>query len=318
MTMYTRSDALRVRDRLLGGLEDIAAHSWRGGSHQLNIIVAGGGATGVEMAGAIAEMKQAMITRLFPELSTTAIKVTLVELGDSLLAPFDERLQRYAHRQLIKRGVEVRLNTEITAIQHDRVELGNHASVPADLVVWAAGMTGHQRVGAWDLPLSSNRRIIVDDDLRVQGCDRVFAVGDAAITPDHPLAQLAQPAMQMGGHAARQITRLHHDEATKPFRYRNKGTLATIGGRAAIVQLPFGLKITGLIAWMIWVVLHLWFLLGSRNRVTTFVNLMYRYVLWPRVTPAIVGELRRSEGGTDSRNGARREVDTEGAQRRVA
>ncbi|MFI7061634.1 NAD(P)/FAD-dependent oxidoreductase [Kribbella sp. NPDC050124] len=288
MAMYTRADALAVRDRLFSGLETLAGRST--GEDALNIVVVGGGATGVEMAGAIAELKQTMLSRTFPELDESRVKVTLVEMADALLPPFHERLQGYTYRQLVKRGVDVRLGTAISAAHEDRVDLEGGATWPADIVVWAAGMTGGAR-DAWGLPIGPGRRIIVGDDLRVPGLDNVFAVGDAAINRTNPMAQLAQPAIQMGKHAARQIVRLERGKPTKPFRYLDKGIMATVGNRSAVVQLPFGPRITGALAWLTWVLLHIWFLLGGRNRIGTLVNLAYQYLLWPRRAGAIIGDI---------------------------
>jgi NADH dehydrogenase len=290
MSMYTRSDALGVRDAIFGGLEKIAGES-RTGTGRFNVVVVGGGATGVEMAGAIAELKHAMLTPTFPELDPAEVNVILVEMMDALLLPFHQKLQQYAYRQLVKRGVDVRLGTAISEVHKDRVDLKDGSSLRADLVIWAAGISGYPGLEDWGLPIGKGGRVVVGDDLRVEGRDRIFAVGDAAINPDKPAPQLAQPAMQMGVHAVRQITRLQKGQQTEPFRYRDKGILATIGNRAAVVQLSVGPKITGVLAWVAWVALHLWFLLGGRNRVETMINLAFRYAIWPRQAGAIIGDI---------------------------
>ncbi|SDS89046.1 NAD(P)/FAD-dependent oxidoreductase [Microlunatus soli] len=290
MSMYTRVDALRVRDAIFGGLEKIAGDSDTG-TGSFTVIVVGGGATGVEMAGAIAELKHAMLTPTFPELNPAEVNVILVEMTGALLPPFDRHLQQYALRQLIKRGVDVRLNTAIASVAKDHVELKDGSAVPADLVVWAAGISGYPDSQEWGLPIGKGGRIVIGDDLRVQDQDRIFAVGDTAINPDHPQAQLASPAIQMGQHAARQIVRLTRSESTEPFRYHDRGIMATIGNQSAVVQLSTGQRITGPLAWFAWVALHLWYLLGGRNRVQTLINLAYRYLIWPRQTGVIIGDV---------------------------
>jgi len=290
MSMYTRPDALKVRDAIFGGLEKIAGQSTTG-TGKFTIVVVGGGATGVEMAGAIAELKSAMLTPTFPELNPSEVNVILVEMLDALLLPFEKKLQQYAFRQLIKRGVDVRLKTAISEVAHDHVELKDGTRIPADLVIWAAGVAGYPEVADWGVPLGKGGRIVVDDDLRIHGRDLEFAVGDAAIDPDHPVAQLASPAIQMGTHAAHQIVRLEQGQSTEPFHYRDKGIMATIGNKTAVVQLWNGTKITGFPAWAAWVALHLWYLLGGRNRVETMINLVYRYLIWPSQTAAIVGDI---------------------------
>ncbi|HEY9291119.1 MAG TPA: NAD(P)/FAD-dependent oxidoreductase [Microlunatus sp.] len=298
LSMYTRAEALRVRDAIFGGLEKIAGES-ETGTGRFTVVVVGGGATGVEMAGAIAELKHAMLTPTFPELNPSEVNVILVEMTETLLPPFARSLQKYALRQLIKRGVDVRLQTAIAEVAKDHVRLKDDSTIRADLVVWAAGVAGFSEVSDWGLPTGRGGRVIINDDLQVRDHDRIYAVGDAAINPDAPVAQLAPPAMQMGTHAARQVVRRVKNQPTEPFRYHDKGILATIGNRSAVVQLSGGLKITGALAWVAWVALHLWYLLGGRNRVETLINLAYRYVIWPRQTGAIVGDIARPPSQTD-------------------
>jgi NADH dehydrogenase len=215
----------------------------------------------------------------------------LVEMTDALLLPFDKKLQEYARRQLIKRGVDVRLGTAIEKVHEDRVDLKDGNSIRADLVIWAAGVAGHPVIQGWGLPTGKGGRIVINDDLRVRDHDRIFAVGDTAVNPDNPVPMLAQPAIQMGEHAGRQVARLIKGEPTEPFSYHDKGTMATIGNRSAVVQLATGQKITGPLAWVAWLALHLWFLLGGRNRIQTLVSLAFRYALWPRQAAAIIGDV---------------------------
>ncbi len=290
MSMYTRADALQVRDTIFGALETIAAES-ETGTGRFDVIVVGGGATGVEMAGAIAELKHAMLTPTFPELNPTEVNVILVEMMDALLMPFEPKLREYARKELVKRGVDVRLDTAIAEVHEGRVDLKDGSWLRADLVVWAAGVAGHPQLDNWGLPTGKGGRIVVGDDLRVSGQDRIFAAGDTAVNPDNPVPMLAQPAIQMGEHAARQIGRLIAGSPTEPFRYHDKGMMATIGNRSAVVQLANGQKITGTLAWVAWVALHLWFLLGGRNRIQTLLSLAFRYVLWPRQAAAIIGDV---------------------------
>jgi NADH:ubiquinone reductase (H+-translocating) len=144
--------------------------------------------------------------------------------------------------------------------------------------------------GGLGLPQGKGGRILVGPDLRVQGQDRIFAVGDIALNPDDPTPQLAQPALQMGRHAAAQIVKLENKADTEPFRYRDKGLMATIGRRAAVVQLAQGPRLRGTLAWLAWFALHLFYLLGGRNRLTTLINLTYRYVSWGHGGAVIVGD----------------------------
>ena len=276
VSMYTRAEALRVRDMIFGGIETIAGMSEEhtGG---FTVVVVGGGATGVEIAGQLAELKSHAVPVVWPELNPALMHVVLVEMGPALLAPFDDKLRRYTLRELVKRGVDVRLKTAISEVHADRVDFKSGQTMQADLVIWAAGVSGYPLLRDWGLPLGRGGRIEVNSDLRTTNDERVFAVGDTSVIVDNPLPQLAQPALQTGKHAAQQITRIHLGQPTVPFQYYNKGTMATIGRADAVVQLPNGLKLTGIIAWLGWIALHIMFLLGSRNRVQTLINLAVRY-----------------------------------------
>src|SRR5918993_4867792 len=254
------------------------------------LVIVGGGATGVEMAGQLAELKTETIPSTYPELNPARVHVVLVEMTEPLLAPFDDSLRKYALRGLIKRGVDVRLKTAISEVHPDRVDFKDGSSMPVDLVIWAAGVAGDTEIRNWGLPIGRAGRIEVNPDTTVVGQERIFAVGDASIIVEDPLPQLAQPAIQMGKHAAKQITRLYRGLDTQKFAYHDKGTMATIGRGDAVLQMPRGLKLTGVIAWLGWIALHIVFLLGGRNRVQTLVNLGSRYA-GPRRSNAIVGDV---------------------------
>jgi len=288
MAMYTRKQALVVRDRLFTIVEEAAA---AGHPRELRFVVVGGGATGVEMAGALAELRNNAMATTFPELERDRVHITLIEMAPDVLAPFAPKLRAYAARQLELRDVDLRLGTSVSEVRPDAVVVDDGEVLPADMVVWATGVTAHEVIGTWGLPQGRGGRIQVEDDLRVQGFDDIFALGDIAVSPDKPLAQLAQPAIQGGKHAAQQILHLIGGEPTTPFRYRDKGTMATIGKGAAVAQITHAPKLKGFIAWVIWLFVHIVGLLGSRNRLATVVNLGVRYLAWPRTFNAIVGEV---------------------------
>jgi NADH dehydrogenase len=191
---------------------------------------------------------------------------------------------------LIKRGVDVRLKTAISEVHADRVDFRDGSSMPVDLVIWAAGVSGSPSVREWGLPIGRAGRIEVNGDLRVVGFEYIFAIGDSSIIVDNPLPQLAQPALQMGKWSAKQIARLYRGLETETFSYNDKGTMATIGRGDAVLQMPIGLKLKGVIAWLGWIALHIVFLLGGRNRVQTLINLGSRYA-GPRRSNAIVGDV---------------------------
>ena len=283
--LYTRRDAIALRDHIMAGIQRL---SESGGD--LNVTVVGGGATGVELAGTLAELRKVVFRSTFPDVDPGRLHVRLVEMAPALLGPFDKRLQEYTLRQLRKRDVDVRLSTEIREVVPGQVLLASGESVPSDLTVWAAGVAAPAAAAAWGLPQGKNGRIVIGPDLRVKGQERIFAVGDVAINPDDPAPQLAQPALQMGRHAARQIVRLEKGEATVPFAYHDKGIMATIGRKSAVVQLRRGMRIRGTLAWLAWLALHLFYLLGNRNRISTLINLSWRYLAWGHGGGVIVGD----------------------------
>jgi NADH:ubiquinone reductase (H+-translocating) len=289
MSMYTRAEALRVRDTIFGSLEIIAGKA-ESDSAGFTVVIVGGGPTGVEIAGQLAELKTETIPSIYPELNPARVHVVLVEMFPYLLAPFDDSLRQYALQELIKRGVDVRLNTAITEIEADRVDFKDGSSMPVDLVIWAAGVSGDPLVRNWGLPIGRAGRIEVNGDTRVIGEERIFAIGDGSIIVDKPLPQLAQPALQMGRFAARQIARLYRGLDTETFKYKDKGTMATIGRGDAVLQMPVGVKLKGVLAWLGWIALHITYLLGGRNRMQTLVNLGSRYA-GPRRSSAIVGDV---------------------------
>jgi NADH dehydrogenase len=158
------------------------------------------------------------------------------------------------------------------------------------VTVWAAGVSAPAGTAEWGLPQGRGGRILVGPDLRVRGQDRIFALGDISLVTGQPLPQLAQPALQMGRHAAAQIGLLTAGRATVPFSYHDKGIMATIGRRSAVVELPHRLRIRGTLAWLAWLALHLITLLGNRNRISALLNLSWRYLSWGHGGGVIVGD----------------------------
>jgi len=286
--LYTRVDAIVLRDHVMNGFEQLSADP--GGKSEFAVTVVGGGATGVELAGTMGELRGTVLRSTFPDVDPSRIHVHLVEMASQLLMPFHPKLREYARRQLVKRGVDIRLNTKILEVLPDRVVIGDGESLPSDLTVWAAGVAGPDALAAWGLPRGHAGRVLVLPDLRVEGSDRIFAIGDVALCESDPAPQLAQPALQQGKHAAEQLVHLVRGEPTQPFRYRDRGMMATIGRRSAVVQLPIGVRFTGTLAWLAWLGLHLIYLLGGRNRVTTLINLSWRYLAWGHGESVIVGD----------------------------
>jgi NADH dehydrogenase len=289
-TTYTRAESLEVRDRIFGNLEAFA--QGRKSAVEPVAVVVGGGPTGVEMAGALAELRNAALTAAFPEIDPQRVRVVLVEMTDKVLGPFDAKLREYAAAALRERGVELRLETAVKEVGPDGVLLADGERVPAAATIWATGVKVDPVVSGWGLPQGRGGRIRIGPDLRVQGHPEIFAVGDVAADPDAPLPQLARPAIDGGRHAAKQIRRLIAGRPTRKFAYHNLGIAATIGRADAVIQLPFRADLRGLVAWLGWVGLHVVLLMGNRNRLATLVNLSVRYLTWRRTPNVIVGDPR--------------------------
>ncbi|MGH3420113.1 MAG: NAD(P)/FAD-dependent oxidoreductase [Streptosporangiaceae bacterium] len=286
--LYTRTDAIVLRDHIMNGFESLSADPDR--RQEFAVTVVGGGATGVELAGTLGELRNDIMRATFPDVDPARLHIRLVEMAPELLMPFHPKLREYTRRQLVKRGIDIRVNTTIREVTEDQVLLADGNWHRSDLTVWTGGVAAPESVASWGLPEGKSGRLIVESDLRVRGTDRVFATGDIALYEKNPSPQLAQPAIQQGRHAAEQIIHLLHGEPTEPFRYHDKGTMATIGRRSAVVEFPRGARITGTIAWFAWLGLHLVYLLGNRNRVATLINLSWRYIAWGHGGAVIVGD----------------------------
>lgn len=288
MPLYKRSQALAVRDRMFAALENAVINRTE---EDLRIVVVGGGATGVETAGAFAELRNNDMPTTYPELDPKHIHIALIEMGPFVLAPFHEKLRDYAKKALEKRDVDLRLETTVKEVRADGVVVakdGKEEFLPAGIVVWASGVTAHSTIQDWNIPQGRGGRIKVDAHWKVEGLDDVYAIGDIAIGPV-PLPQLAQPAIQAGKHVAKLIDRAQHGKSMKDFKYKDKGTMATIGRASAIAQIKGLPRLTGFPAWFIWVALHVATLLGNRNRFATMINLTAKYLAWGSHN-AIVGE----------------------------
>jgi NADH:ubiquinone reductase (H+-translocating) len=286
--LYTRADAIVLRDHIMNGLERLSADPE--GMPEFAVTVVGGGATGVELAGTLGELRGDVLRSTFPDVKPDRLHVRLIEMGPELVMPFNSKLREYTRKQLVDRGVDIQLKTEIREVAPDHVVVSDGSSLRSDLTVWTAGVAAPDAVGKWGLPQGKGGRVLVGPDLRVEGSDRVFAIGDIALHATEPSPQLAQPAIQEGRHAAEQVVRLVRGEPTRPFSYHDKGMMATIGRRSALVQFPKGMRITGTLAWLAWLGLHLMYLLGNRNRVATIINLSWRYIAWGHGGGVIVGD----------------------------
>jgi NADH dehydrogenase len=263
-------DADRLRNHILSAVEAAARVSDPDVRDALlTFVIVGGGATGVELAGQLSLLLRRTLPREFPSIDFDRARVLLVNAGPGVLESFPERLQRYALASLQQRGVELRLEESVTEVDAGRVRLGDGTELAAATVVWAAGVRACDLAGRLDVPVARGGRVAVTPELNVAAHDEVFVVGDMAYLEGHAnggaYPMVAQVAMQQGRCAARNIVAAQTGAARTAFRYFDKGQMAMIGRRSAVVE-AFGLRLRGVPAWLGWLALHLLYLRGLRNR----------------------------------------------------
>ena len=296
--MKSLRDADAIRERILRSYERAEADLASGRTlspSALAVAIVGGGPTGVELAGGIQELITHVLHRDMPNLPSGLSRVTLVEATDRVLGTFASSLSKSAERALRRHGVELQLGTGVAAIDADGVRLADGRRIDAATVVWAAGVKAGPLAAASGLPLGRGGRIVVDQHLRVAGHDDVFAIGDiaASLAPDGTsvLPQVAQVAIQGGQHVAKVISADLAGREVTPFRYRDKGSMATIGRHAAVAELPRGIRLSGPIGWLAWLALHILYLIGFRNRANVLLNWSWNYLTYDHAGRLLEHEL---------------------------
>jgi NADH:quinone reductase (non-electrogenic) len=289
--LKTMPDALRLRAHLLRQFELADNNPAEIDNGALTVVVVGGGPTGVEMAGALHELFKHVLVHDFPDLDVNRARVVLLEATDHLLAPFHPSSRQHAYDILTKRGVEVRLGQAMDRATPDQVELKDGTVIPTRTLIWGAGVRANPLADVLGLEQTRGGRILVGEDLSVPGRPEVFVVGDLAGAGDGKgglLPQVAQPAIQQAKHAAGQIQHTLAGTAREPFAYKDRGIMATIGRNAAVTELPSGARFQGVLAWYMWLVLHLAYIIGFRSRVAVLVNWIWSYLTYDRHARIIV------------------------------
>jgi NADH:quinone reductase (non-electrogenic) len=284
-------DATAIRRRILLAFEKAETESDPGRRRTLlNFIVVGGGPTGVEMAGAIAELARKALKSDFRTIDPRSARIILVEAAPRVLTPFDERLSEAARKSLEQLGVEVRLGAAVTAVDAEGIAIGDER-IAAATIIWAAGVVASP-AGLWlGAKTDSAGRVEVLPDLSVSGHPEIFVIGDAALATSRdgaPLPGIAPVAKQQGAYVAHLIVDRLNGRAAPPFRYRDFGILATIGRKHAVVQMG-RLRLSGLFAWLLWCFAHIYFLIGFRNRLIVVLNWAWNYFTFQRGTRLITG-----------------------------
>ncbi|TSD66112.1 NAD(P)/FAD-dependent oxidoreductase [Inquilinus sp. KBS0705] len=299
MPMKSIPEALNLRYMVLQNLEEaILKPSKEERAPYLSFVLVGAGPTGVELAGALAELRNHVLNKDYPELSKDEMKVYLVDFLPKVLGPFSDEGSKAAQDFLTGMGVEMLLGTKVDSYDGNEIKFEGGKSIRTKNVIWSAGVMGVVPDGVSKDAIERGNRIRVDSSLRVTGHPNIFAIGDvsAMITDETPKGHpgVAQVAIQMGELTGKNIVRLLNNQQPEPFKYNDKGSLATIGRNKAIADLG-KLKFQGFFAWLIWMFIHLISLMGGRNRVIVFINWVASYLTYNGGSRLIIRNFKRDE-----------------------
>ncbi|MCB0521038.1 MAG: NAD(P)/FAD-dependent oxidoreductase [Lewinellaceae bacterium] len=279
--MKSLGEAINLRNTILGNFElalnepdpDKAASL-------LNIVIVGGGPTGVELAGALAEMKKYILPKDYPELDFSKMQIHLLEASSKVLNGYSERSSRKGKEYLERLGVKVLLDTYVKDYDGHKALLANDETLSAENLIWTAGVRGNEVGGLLPGAFGKGSRLLVDEFNKLKGYQNIFVIGDLALmqTEEFPNGhpQVATVAIQQAGNLSKNLLRLEKGQPLKPYRFFNKGSLATVGRNLAVADLP-GIRFTGFLAWMLWLIVHLMEILGVKNRLFVFINWAWSY-----------------------------------------
>lgn len=271
----------------------------------LNFVIVGGGPTGVELAGALGELKKDVLPKDYPDLDLSLMKINLVEGTDRLLPAMTPFAGEKAYKYLQKFGVDIYLNTLVKSYDGELAQLSDGRKMETSTLIWAAGVMGNVIDGLPEEVIEKNR-ILVDEYNRVLGFDHIFAIGDVALMKtrqyQNGLPMLAPVAMQQGRRLAKNLSRLVDGKPLVPFEYLDKGAMATVGRNRAVVNLPGNLNFGGFFAWFIWLFVHLLYIVGFRGKIVVLANWIWNYFTYDRGTrliirPFVKGKNMRAKGG---------------------
>lgn len=311
LSMKSAADAILIRNTILQNFEAALLETSQSELEKhLNIILVGGGPTGVELAGALAEMKKYIFPKDYPELDLSKMRIVLYEGSSRLLSGMSQTASQKALEYLERLGVEVYLNTRVNEYNGTCLKLSDNTTVTSKMVIWAAGIAANPISGIPNTAIGRGNRIKVNRLNLVQGLKDVYAIGDISLmeTNNYPNGhpQVAQVAIQQANNLAHNLIKHKLDEKSRAFEYRDKGSMATIGRNQAVADLPFG-RLKGFIAWVLWSIVHLFTIVGVKNRLFIFLNWSWNYFTYdqslrllirhkpPRITHTSTGSF------TDSR-----------------
>ena len=292
LPMKSVGEALGLRNRLLESFEKaLVSDNQEDRVGLLNIVVVGGGPTGVELSGTLAEMKKHVLPKDYPELDFELMQIYIVESGTELLGPMSKNAQTKSKEYLEQLGVNVMLNSRVSDFDGLYVHFADGSKIRTNNLVWAAGVKANAIEGINPSIIMRGGRMKVNNYSQVDGYQNIFALGDVALMTEekfpngHP--QVAQPAIQQGKLLAKNLVSLIRGNQPKPFKYRDLGSMATVGRNLAVVDLPF-LKFQGFLAWLTWMFVHLMAIVGVKNKVLIFINWLWNYVTYDQSLRLII------------------------------
>jgi len=300
MRMKNLPQALNLRSLMLENLEQaVITTDPEKRKELLRFVLAGAGPTGVELAGGIAELQRNVLPRDYPDMDFSEMEIHLIEGADRILPPMSEHASKKATRFLKKIGVHIHTNTQVTDYESNLVSTNTDLSLKTATFIWSAGVTGAPVEGIQAAALIPRaNRYKVNRFNQIEGYENIYALGDIALmqTDDYPKGHpmVAQPAIQQGSHLVKNLKRHLKGQPMIPFKYFDKGSMATIGRNKAVVDIG-KFKFGGFFAWFIWMFIHLWFLVGFRNRFVTFFNWTYNYINFDKAARLIVRPFKNKE-----------------------
>jgi NADH dehydrogenase len=304
MPMKSIPEALNLRSMLLQNLEEAIIEQDKAKQHAwLNFVVVGGGPTGVELSGALAELKKHVLANDYPELDLSKVNIYLIEGSDKILGAMSEEASEKSRFFLEEMGVNVLCNQRVLGYDGEAIELSEAPAIPTKNVLWSAGVKGAVIEGIPSEAITRGQRILVDEYNRVQGCANIFAIGDLAamLSDQYPNGHpgVAPVAIQQGRNLAQNLLRIIKQTNLIPFKYHDKGSMATVGRNRAVVDIG-KIRFQGVFAWFVWMFVHLMTLVGFRNKLVVFVNWVWSYFSYDRGTRLIIRRFSRSSMTEDT------------------
>ncbi len=296
--MKSVSEALYLRNKLLQNIENALIVQKNLRAPYLNVVLVGAGPTGVELSGAIAEMKKNILPKDYPEIDFSVMSITLVEAAPKTLAAMSVEASAKSEKYLKDLGVTVLTSTSVTSYNGDEVLLSNGNKIQTKNLIWAAGVVANGLEGIPKESRGRGNRIVVDEFCKVKSYNNIFAIGDVALmsVKDYPNGhpQVATVANEQADNVKINLLHSINNKPLKPFQYSNKGSMATVGRHLAVVDLPF-IKFQGFFAWMFWMFLHLMLILGTKNKLLVFINWMWKYFTFDQSLRLIIKPYQRKK-----------------------